>query len=301
MTDVCIWSVADKLTGANLTECHTRTMVRIDIGSYLKDEAGEFRFVRFHFTLFCLYRTRAGSYLYKTVQQLLHTEVVQRRSKEYRCTVSCQIGFRIKFRINTLNQFQIATQFVCQRLTNLLIQFFRMNIDCHFLCYHLFGWLIQVQFLFVDIVYSFETCSLLYRPRQGTNLNHQFFFELIEQIERVFSFTVHFVDEDNYRSLSHTAHLHQFTRLCFHTLRTVYNDDNTVYSCQCAVCIFSKVLVTGSIENVNLIVPIVEFHHGSRYRNTTLFLDFHPVGRSRLFNLITLYSTCYLYLTTEKQ
>ena len=176
-----------------------------------------------------------------------------------------------------------------------------MNIDCHFFRYHLFGWLVQVQFLFVDVVYSFETCSLLYRPGQGTNLNHQFFFELIEQIERVFSFTVHFVDEDNYRSLSHTAHLHQFTRLRFHTLRAVYNDDNAVHSSQCAVCIFGKVLVTGSIENVNLIVPIVEFHHGSRYRNTTLLFDFHPIGRSRLFNFITLYCASYLYLTSEKQ
>ena len=78
MTDVCIWSIANKLTGTNLTECHTRTMVGINVGGYLKDESGKFRFVRFHFTLFCLYRTRAGSYLYETVQQLLHTEVVQR-------------------------------------------------------------------------------------------------------------------------------------------------------------------------------------------------------------------------------
>ena len=176
-----------------------------------------------------------------------------------------------------------------------------MNIDCHFFRYHLFGWLVQVQFLFVDVVYSFETCSLLYRPGQGTNLNHQFFFEFIEQVERIFSFTVHFVDEDYYRSLSHAAYLHQFTRLRFHPLRTVYNDDNTVYSSQCAVCIFSKVLVTRSIENVDFIIPIVELHHGSRYRNTTLFLDFHPVGRSRLFYLITLYCASYLYLTSEKQ
>ena len=30
-------------------------MIRVDIGGYLKDESGKFRFVRFHFTLFCLY------------------------------------------------------------------------------------------------------------------------------------------------------------------------------------------------------------------------------------------------------
>ena len=54
--------------------------------------------------------------------------------------------------------------------------------------------------------------------------------------------------EDYYRSLSHTAHLHQFTCLRFHTFRTVYNDDNTVYSCQCAICIFGYVRLDGNRE-----------------------------------------------------
>ena len=78
MTNVHIGSIADKLAGANLTECHTRTVIGINIGCDLKDESGEFRFVGIHFTLFCLYGTRTGSYLHETVQQLLHTEVVQR-------------------------------------------------------------------------------------------------------------------------------------------------------------------------------------------------------------------------------
>ena len=42
MTNVHIGSIADKLAGANLTECHTRTVIGINIGCDLKDESGEF-------------------------------------------------------------------------------------------------------------------------------------------------------------------------------------------------------------------------------------------------------------------
>lgn len=147
-----------------LAECYTRTMIRVDIGGNLKDESGEFRFVRFHFTLFCLYRTRTGSNLHKAVQQFLYTKIIQGRAKEYRRAISCQIRFHIQFRINSFDQFQIATQFVCQRLTDLLIQFFRMYVDFYLLRHHLFGRLVQVQFLLINIIYSFEAGSLFDRP-----------------------------------------------------------------------------------------------------------------------------------------
>ena len=62
-----------------------------------------------------------------------------------------------------------------------------------------------------------------------------------------------------------------------------------------------KVLVTRSIKDVNLVIPIIKFHYRSRHRDTTLFLNLHPVGCSRFLNLITFYSTRHLNLTTEKQ
>ena len=276
-------------------------MIRVDVSCYLENKTGKFRFFGNHLTFFSMYRTGSGSNLNKAIEQFLHTKVIQCRTEEYRCAISCQIRLDIKFGINAFNQFQITTQFVCQRLSNLLIQFLRMYIDFHLFRHHLFRRLIQVQFLLIYIVYSLETCSLLNRPGQRTYLNHQFFLQFIQQVERIFTFTVHLINENNYRSLSHAAHFHQFPCLGFHTFRTVDHDDNAIYRSQRTICIFGKVLVTRSIKDVNLVIPIIKFHYRSRHRDTTLFLNLHPVGCSRFLNLITFYSTRHLNLTTEKQ
>ena len=139
-------------------------MVRVDIGGNLKDKACEFRLFRFYFAFFRLHGTGTGSNLHKAIQQFLHTKIIQGRTKEYRCTISCQIRFYIQFGINAFNQLEVTTQLICQRFTDLLIQFFRMNINCHLLCHHLLGRLVQVQFILINIIDSFETGSLFDRP-----------------------------------------------------------------------------------------------------------------------------------------
>ena len=88
MTYMLIRSISYKFSGTDLTKCNTRTVIRVDISGNLKDKSGEFRFFRFHFSFFSLHRTRTRSYFHETVQQLLNTEVIQSRSKEYRCTVT---------------------------------------------------------------------------------------------------------------------------------------------------------------------------------------------------------------------
>ena len=164
MADMLIGCITHKFTRTYLTESYARTVIRIDIGSNLKDESGKFRFIRLHFSLFRLYGTRTGSNLHKAIQQFLHTKIIQGRTKEYRCTISCQIRFYIQFGINAFNQLEVTTQLICQRFTDLLIQFFRMNINCHLLCHHLLGRLVQVQFILINIIDSFETGSLFDRP-----------------------------------------------------------------------------------------------------------------------------------------
>ena len=42
------------------------------------------------------------------------------------------------------NQFQITTQFVCQCSTNLVVQFFTIEIYCNLLCHYLLGRLIEI-------------------------------------------------------------------------------------------------------------------------------------------------------------
>ena len=129
----------------------------------------------------------------------------------------------------------------------------------------------------------------------------QFFLDFIKQIKRIFTVAVHFVDKHNHRSFPHAAYFHQFTRLSLDTFRYVNHDDDTIYGCQCSECILSEILVTRCIQNVNLMVGIIECHDRGSYRDTTLFLDFHPVGRCRLFDLVRFYCPCHMNGTSEKQ
>ena len=301
MTHMQVWSITCKFTWANLTECDTRTMIRVDIRRNLKDKSGEFRLFRFHFTFFRLYRTRAWSYLYKAIQQLLHTKVIQSWTKEYRCQFALQIFFFIKFRINSIYQFQLTTQLISQLRTDLLIQFFGIDIYLHLFRHHLLGRLEKIQIVFVDVINSLKAHTTFDRPGQRTYMNGKLFLQLIQQIERIFGLTVHLIDEYNDRRITHTAHFHQLTRLCFHTFGTIYNDDNAIYSSQRTICVFSEILMTGSIEDINLILFIVELHHRGGYRDTTLLLYIHPVRCSGFLYLIALYSTCHLDLSTKKQ
>ena len=132
-------------------------------------------------------------------------------------------------------------------------------------------------------------------------MNLKFFFQFIKQVERITPLTVHLVDEDDDRRIAHATHLHQFPGLCFNTLGRVDHNDGRVDSRQRAVSIFGKVLVTRCVEDVHLVIQIIKFHDGGRDRNTSLFLNIHPVGGGCFPNLIAFHSTCHLNLSSKKQ
>ena len=88
----------------------------------------------------------------------------------------------------------------------------------------------EIELLLVDIIHALELRTLIDRPRQGTHLDFQFLFQLVEQVEGVTTFTVHLVDEDDNGRLPHAANGHQLPRLSLHTLGTINHDDGRIDS-----------------------------------------------------------------------
>ena len=70
--------VAHEPSGAHLAEGDARAVVWVDVGRYLEDEAGELGLFGLHHALLRLGGTGARGNLHKTVEQFLHTEVVER-------------------------------------------------------------------------------------------------------------------------------------------------------------------------------------------------------------------------------
>ena len=82
---------------------------------------------------------------------------------------------------------------------------------------------------------------------------------------------------------------------------TVHDNDGAVHCCQRAERIFGKVLMARGVQDIHFVIPVVEFHDGSRNRNTALFFDFHPVAGGRFLDFVVLDGTGHLDLPAEEQ
>ena len=163
--NVKVGLVADKLAGAHLAECDTRTVVGVDVGRYLEDEACELGLCGQNQPLLGFCGPRTGRNLDKAVEQFLHTKVVECRTEKYRGDLSAAVLLDVEFRIDTVDEFQVASQLIGFTFTDVGVEFCRIDVYGY-----LFGDALlvggeEVELLFIDVVYSFEPRSLSYGPR----------------------------------------------------------------------------------------------------------------------------------------
>ena len=59
--------------------------------------------------------------------------------------------------------------------------------------------------------------------------------------------------------------------------------------------------MSGSIENVDAEVLILELQNGRCNGNTSLFFNFHPVGHSMTVGFFALYRTCLIYCASVQE
>ena len=162
------------------------------------------------------------------------------------------------------------------------VDILKFNIFCN----ELLTGCIQVQLVFKNIVHTLKALSHIDGPAQGTYIDLKLLFDLVQQIEGILSVAVQLVYKNNNRCFTHTAYLHQFSGLSLHPFGDVDHYNNTIHRRKGTECIFGKVLVTRSIENVDFIVVVIESHHGSSNRDSTLLFNLHPVGCSGFLDLV---------------
>lgn len=298
---VVVGRVARELARAHLAEGDARAVVGVDVGRNLEDEAGELGLVGLHDALLGLDGTGAGGYLDEAVEQLLDAEVVQRRTEEHGSHFALEVVVDIELGIDALDELQLAAQAVGQVGADALVQLLGVDVYGHLLGHYLLGGLEEVEVLLVDVVDALEADAALDGPRQRTHVDVELFLELVQQVEGVLGLAVHLVDEDDDGGVAHAAHFHELARLRLHTLGAVHHDDDAIDGGQRAVGVFGEVLVTGGVENVDLVVLIVELHDGGGDGDTALLLDVHPVGRGGLLDFVALHGAGHLYLSAEEQ
>ncbi|OAV74656.1 hypothetical protein Barb7_01806 [Bacteroidales bacterium Barb7] len=184
----------------------------------------------------------------------------------------------------------VRTQFFGQGVADVIFQFGIVDVfELHALRHVLLAGSVEVKFFLIYIIDTLEALPHVNRPAQGAHLDMQFLFHLIQEVERVFPVTIHLVDKHDDGRFPHTANFHQFAGLRFHPFGGINDDDDTVHRRQRAEGILGKVLMTGRIQDINLMVGIIKSHDRSCHRYAALLLYLHPVGRSRFPYLVRLH------------
>ena len=167
-------------TRTHLNESNTAAMVRVHICVNLKYKACELFFCRHHFTLHGLHWAWRWGDADKAIEQLLYTESVQSRTKEYWSNECIKIVLFLKFGINAINQFNIATQLLCIVGTHSFINHRVVDVgNVNTVRHALLISSEKAQIVLIDIVNTLKVGTAIDWPTQRANRNLQFAFQFI--------------------------------------------------------------------------------------------------------------------------
>ncbi|MNT05226.1 hypothetical protein D3C72_1398390 [compost metagenome] len=268
-------------------------MFRVHVGLNLKHETGELLFGGFHQTGVSFARHWLRCPLNQTVEHVVHTEVTQCSTEEHWRDFPGQEQLMVKFVRRAFNQLQLIAQLVGQLFANghIQIRVVQTFHDAHFLDGVTFTGLVQVHFIFIEVVDALEQLTAADRPGDWGTGNFQLALHFVHHFHWVTDVTVEFVHEGQDRRIAQTGHFHQLTGTIFYTFRGVDHHQTAVNGRQRTVGIFGEVFVTRGVKQVHQAVVIRELHYGSGNRNTTLLFHLHPVGFRVLARATAFYRT----------
>ena len=136
----------------------------------------------------------------------------------------------------------------------------------------------EQQLCLFPVVDALKILAAADGPVHSVGLNAQLPLNLVQQVEGVLGFPVHFIDEGKDGDVPHGADLEQLPGLGLHALGAVDDHDGGVRRHQGAVGVLGEVLVARGIQNVDAEALVLELHDRGRDGNTTLLFNLHPVG-----------------------
>src|SRR5690606_32187844 len=158
----------------------------------------------------------------------------------------------------------------------------------------------KVDIFLPNVINPLEVITHTNREAQWCHSKTEFLLYFIHQIESIVSFSIEFVDEDNHRDVSHTTNFNEFFGLLLYPFSNVNHHNHTINSRKRTESIFSKIFVTGRVENIDFFVFIIECQNGCGYRNPSLSFDFHKVRSGSFLDFVALYSSCLLNRSSKK-
>jgi hypothetical protein len=107
-----------------------------------------------------------------------------------------------------------------------------------------------------------EVWSITDGPIEGVGLHAERAFDFVHQLQRMQRRPIDLVDEGEDRRVLLTTDLEELQGLRLDPAGTIEDHDGAVHRGQRAIGVFGKVLVTGGVEQVQLIAVVGKGHHG---------------------------------------
>ena len=252
----------------------------VHIGLNLEDEGRESVFHGVHRALVRHAGRRRGRHLQEVLQKDLDTEVVERGAKKYRRQHSCPDRLDVEVRAGSVQQFH----FFAQLLRRVFAQFRQdpvLVIDRDPCLRAFFGALLGVRvgddFVVLSVKNALESLTGTDGPVHGTGVDSQVLLYIVEKVESIESVSVHLINKCKNRDVPHGTDFEELLGLGLNALGAVDDHDCGVRRHERAVGVLRKVLVSGRIEDIDAASVVFELQHRARHRDTSLFLNFHPV------------------------
>ena len=129
-----------------------------------------------------------------------------------------------------------------------------------------------------QVVDAAEIGAVAERPvaRRGGDAEHA--LDLIEQVERIAGRLIELVDEREHRQPMRAADVEQLERLRLDAFGRVEHHDDAVDGEQRAIGVLAEVLVTGRVEQGDVMALQLELERRRADRDAALLFHLHPVG-----------------------
>ena len=191
-----------------------------------------------------------------------------------------EVGFTVEFGAEAAHHFNVFAEFFDFLGGEKFVEFWVVEavaLDA-ILEFVAFAAVEEDELVVDEVVAAFEIATHADGPAGGGDVEGEFLFDFVKEVERVEAFAVEFVDEGDDWHVAQAADFEEFVGLGFDAFCGVENHDGAVDGGENAVGVFGEIFVAGGVEEVVGDAVIFEGHDGGCDGDAAFLLDFHPVG-----------------------
>ena len=273
--------IALESAGADAHEGDAVAMPRIHVRLDFENETGKSGIFGRNGAVANAVRPGRGGMLEETIEHQLDTEVVHGAAEKDRRGFAREHGGGVKRIAGVLEHVQFLSDFleggVIKPFTDDRIRKIADGNGRAILAAD--GPFEQVHLMLMPVEDAFEIRAVADGPNNGKGFEIQDALEFIEQGERFPRGAVALVHERKDGDAALTTDFKELAGLSFDTFTGIDDHDHGIDGGEHAISVLGKILVTGSIEEIDAVAVVIKLQDGGTDGDAALAFELHPVGR----------------------